>query len=45
MEKDPIFEEYRKSIKDLDDPVLLYTNIPVPYNKQPLNHKHFCKFC
>ncbi len=30
---------------ELDDPVLLYTNIPVPYNSQIINPKHFCKFC
>jgi hypothetical protein len=29
----------------LDGPVLLYTNIPIPYNSQPLNPRHFCPHC
>ncbi len=29
----------------IDSPVLLYSNIPIPYNNQHVNPKHFCKFC
>ena len=44
-EKDAVFEEYRRAMKDLDDPVLLYSNIPVLYNSQPVNPRHTCKHC
>lgn len=32
-------------MQELDGPILLYSNIPIPYNNQPINNKHFCKFC
>jgi hypothetical protein len=32
-------------MKDLDDPVLLYSNIAILYNSQPVNPKHTCKHC
>jgi hypothetical protein len=40
-----VFEEYKKVMSELDGPVLLYSNIPVPYNSQPINPHHFCKHC
>ena len=44
-EKDPIFEQYRKVMKALEGPILLYSNIPIPYNTQPINPQHFCQHC
>lgn len=44
-EKDWVFEEYKKIMGQLDGPILLYTNIPIPYNSQPLNPRHFCPHC
>jgi len=32
-------------MKYIDDPVLLYSNIPIPYNNQPINPQHSCKYC
>lgn len=23
----------------------MYSNVPIPYNSQPINPKHFCKYC
>ena len=43
-EKDLMFEEYRKIMNELDGPVLLYSNIAVPYNSQPINPRHTCQF-
>ncbi len=42
---DYVFEQYRKTMKSLNNPILIYSNIPIPYNKQPLNPRHFCKKC
>jgi len=32
-------------MKVLQNPIMLYSNVPVPYNSLPLNPKHFCKGC
>lgn len=32
-------------MKAINNPVLIYSNIPVSYNKSPLNPKHICKHC
>lgn len=32
-------------MKELEGPVLMYSNIPIPYNNQVINPKHFCKAC
>lgn len=43
--KDHIFEQYIRIIKQLNNPVMIYSNIPIPYNKSTLNPKHTCKHC
>lgn len=43
--KDHVFEQYVKVIKTLNNPIMLYSNIPVLYNENPLNPKHHCKHC
>lgn len=43
--KDHVFEQYIRTIKQLNNPVMIYSNIAVPYNKSPLNPKHTCKYC
>ena len=40
-----MFEEYKKVMKELEGPILMYSNIPIPYNNQVINPKHFCKAC
>lgn len=32
-------------MNELDNPILLYSNISIPYNSQPINPRHFCKYC
>lgn len=32
-------------MKDLDSPIILYSNILIPYNKDIINPKHQCSFC
>jgi ABC-type phosphate transport system auxiliary subunit len=43
--KDHMFEQYVRVIKSLNNPMMLYSNIPIPYNKISLNPKHQCKHC
>lgn len=43
--RDFVFEQYIRTIRSLNNPILIYSNIPVPYNKTPLNPKHICKHC
>jgi hypothetical protein len=40
-----VFEEYCKIMREIDGPVLLYSNISIPYNSQPINPRHNCKHC
>ncbi len=43
--KDHMFQQYIRVIKSLNNPIMLYSNVPLPYNKLPLNPKHHCKHC
>lgn len=40
-----MFELYVGVIKRWNSPILLYTNMALPYNKLPLNPRHNCKHC
>ena len=32
-------------MREIDSPILLYSNVPLPYNSQPLNPRHNCQHC
>lgn len=32
-------------MKQINNPIMLYSNMAVPYNSLPLNPRHFCKQC
>ncbi len=32
-------------MRDLDGPIVLYSNLPIHYNKDPINPRHQCRYC
>lgn len=44
-EIDFVFEHYKKVMREIQSPCMLYTNVSIPYNKEPIHPKHVCAKC
>jgi hypothetical protein len=45
QERDAIFEAYKKTMAELNRPCMLYSDVPLPYNKRAVRPPHNCRHC